>query len=155
MDPDPRKWYGSGFVTLLPIMIYLTMPHIAKLKLVQPVLRIQTLLIRIRILLFTLIRIWILFFNLIPIRIWLFDPDPNPYRFEEVVMYLKRYFLYIFTWFILSVGPAGPTQKAFFVNVSLPVNFGVLSRKMIRIQIRNTGYNNPFKILWSDVWCRM
>jgi hypothetical protein len=56
------------------------------------VLRIQTLLIRIRILLFTLIRIQI--FNLIRIRP--FDTDPDPYRFKEV-MYLKQYFLHNFT----------------------------------------------------------
>jgi hypothetical protein len=59
---------------------------------------IQTLLIWIRILLFTLIkiRIWILLFNLIRIRILLFCTDPDPYRFKEV-MYLKPYFLHIFT----------------------------------------------------------
>jgi hypothetical protein len=58
------------------------------------VLRIQTLLIRIRIMLFTLIRIRILLFNLIRIRP--FDTDPDPYRFKEV-MYLKQYFLHTFT----------------------------------------------------------
>ncbi len=57
-------------------------------------LRIQTLLIRIRILLFTLIRIRILLSDLIRIR--LFDTDPDPYCFKDV-MYLKQYFLYIFT----------------------------------------------------------
>ncbi len=65
-----------------------------------PVMRIQTLLIRIRILLFKLTQIWIR----------LFDTDPNPYHFKEV-MYLKKvkwYFLYNFTWFSLSVGPTGP-----------------------------------------------
>ncbi len=95
----------------------------------RAVLRIQTLSIRfrIRILLFTLIpirtRIRILSFNLIQIRIRLFDtdPDPDPYRFKEV-MYLKRYFLYIFTSFPLSVSPTGLTQKVFFVKFSLPVN---------------------------------
>jgi hypothetical protein len=55
-----------------------------------PVLRIQILLIRIRILLFTVIRIRILLFNLIRVRIQLFDTDPDPYRFKEV-MYLKKY----------------------------------------------------------------
>ncbi len=63
------------------------------------------------------------------------DPDPgfqfytdlDPYRFKEV-MYLKRYFLYIFNWFYLSVGPTGPTQTVFFVKFSLPVNFVVLIR---------------------------
>jgi hypothetical protein len=62
------------------------------------VLRIQTLLIRIQILLFTLIltQIRILLFILIWIRTRLFDTDPDPYRFNEV-MYLKQYFLYIFT----------------------------------------------------------
>jgi hypothetical protein len=56
--------------------------------------QIKTFLIRIRILLFTLIRIQIMLFNLI--RIQLFDRDLDPYRFKEV-MYLKQYFLYIFT----------------------------------------------------------
>ncbi len=56
-----------------------------------------------------------------------FDPDPDPYRFNEV-MYLKRYFLCIFTSFSLSVGPTGPTQKVFFVQFSLPANFVVLMR---------------------------
>ncbi len=56
------------------------------------------------------------------------DPDPtintdsDPYCFKEVT-YLKQYFLYIFTWFSLSVGPTGPTQKVFFVKFSLQVNF--------------------------------
>ncbi len=81
------------------------------------VLRIQTLLIRIRILLSNLIRI----------RIQLFDTDPDPYRFKEV-MYLKQYFLYIFTSFSLTIGPTGPTQKVFFFQFSLPVNFVVLMR---------------------------
>ncbi len=66
---------------------------------------VMTLLIRIRILLFTLIQIRILLFNLIRIR--LFDPDPYPYHFKRV-MYLKQYFLYIVTLFSLSVGPIGP-----------------------------------------------
>jgi hypothetical protein len=83
----------------------------------EAVLRIQTHLIRIRILLFTLIRI----------RIRLFDTDPKPCHFKEV-MNLKRYFLYIFTSFSLPVGPTGPTQKVFFVQFSLPVNFFVLMR---------------------------
>ncbi len=100
--------------------------------------------IRIRILLFTLIRIRL--FNLIRIR--LFDTDPDPCRFKEV-MYIKRYFLYIFTWFSLSVSPTGPTQREFFIKFFLPVNFVVLTReygtygsgswKFIRIHIRNTG----------------
>ncbi len=62
----------------------------------ETVLRIQNLLIRIRIV--TLTRMRIMLFNLIRIRIRLFDtdPDPVPYRFKEV-MYLKQYFLYIFT----------------------------------------------------------
>jgi hypothetical protein len=47
----------------------------------SPVLWIQTLLIQIRILLFQ--------FD----RIRLFDTDPDPYRFKEV-MYLKWYFFY-------------------------------------------------------------
>jgi hypothetical protein len=46
------------------------------------------------------------------ILIQLFDTDPDPYRFKEV-MYLKQwYFLCIFTRFSLSVGPTGPNQKA-------------------------------------------
>jgi hypothetical protein len=56
------------------------------------VLRIQTIFIRILIPLFILIRIRILIFTLIRIR--LFDMDPYPYSFKEV-MCLKRYFLYI------------------------------------------------------------
>jgi hypothetical protein len=53
--------------------------------------------------------------------------DPDPYRFEEV-MYLKQYFLYILTWFSLSVGPTGPNQKAYLVKFFLSVNFFVLIR---------------------------
>jgi hypothetical protein len=49
----------------------------------KTVLRIQTLLIRILILLVILIRIRILLFNLIRIQIQLFDPDP--YQFKEVM----------------------------------------------------------------------
>jgi hypothetical protein len=56
-----------------------------------------------------------------------FDMDPNPYHFKEV-MCLKQYFLYIYTWFSLSVGRIGPNQKAYFVKFSLPVNFVVLIR---------------------------
>ncbi len=55
-----------------------------------------------------------------------FDTDLYPYRFKKV-MYLKQYqfFLYIFT----SVGGlTGPTQKIFFVQFSLPVNFVRLMR---------------------------
>ncbi len=103
-----------------------------------PVLRIQTLFIRIRILLYNLIRIWIKLFNLTRIWIRQFDPDPDPYRFKEV-MYLKQYFYYILTWFSLSVGPIGPTQKAYFVKFSLPVNFVVLMSSLwtvLRIRIR-------------------
>ncbi len=96
-------------------------------KVLGPVMRIETLLIRIRILLFTLVRIRILLFNLIRIRIRLFDTDPDPYHFKDV-MYLKWYFSYIFIWFSLSVGPTGPTKKVFFVKFSLPVNFVVLNR---------------------------
>jgi hypothetical protein len=71
---------------------------------------------------------------------WLFDTDPDTafqsdiypdptvwYRFIEV-MYLKRYFLYSFTWFSLSVGSTVPTQKVFFVEFSLPINFDLLIR---------------------------
>jgi hypothetical protein len=88
-----------------------------------PVLQIQTLLIQIRKMLFTFIRIRILLSNLIRIRIRLFgmDPDMDPCCFKEV-MYLKQYFLYIFTWFSMSVSSTGPTQSA-YVKFSLPVNF--------------------------------
>ncbi len=94
------------------------------------VLRIQTLLIRIRIMLFTLIRIriWILLFSLIRIR--LFYTDPDPYRFKKA-MYLKQYP----TYFIhLSV--------IFFVNrLTDPdprtLGNGSGSGVMIRIRIRN------------------
>ncbi len=106
---------------------------------IQSLLRIPSLLIRIRILLFTLIWIRILISNLIRIR--LFDPDPDPYRFKEV-MYLNRYFLYIFTWFSLSVGPAGPTQKVFFVKFSLPVNLCV-HQSSLWIRILNTLGTDP------------
>ncbi len=50
-------------------------------------------------------------------RAFHFDTDPDPCHFKEV-MYLKRYFLYFFTWFSLSVGQTGPTQKVFFVKFS-------------------------------------
>jgi hypothetical protein len=53
-----------------------------------------------------------------------FDTDPDPNRFKEV-MYLKQYFLHTFTWFSLSVGPTGTTQKVFFVKFSLHFNFFV------------------------------
>ncbi len=86
------------------------------------VLRIQALLIRIWIPLFTLIRIWIFLFSFIQIQPY--DTDLDPYYFKKV-MYLKQYFLYIFTWFSSSVGSTGPTQKVFFVKCSLPVNFVV------------------------------
>ncbi len=46
------------------------------------VLRIQTL----------LIRIWILLFNLVQIRNRLFDTDPDSYRFKEVPNEPKKYF---------------------------------------------------------------
>ncbi len=39
-----------------------------------------------------------------------FDTDPDSYRFKEV-MYLKQYFLYILTWFSLSVGSKDPTKR--------------------------------------------
>jgi hypothetical protein len=68
-----------------------------------------------------------------------FDTYPDPYRFKGV-MYLKQYFLYILTWFSLSVGPTGPNEKACFVQFSLPGNvvlirvaYGSGSWKMIRI----------------------
>ncbi len=60
-------------------------------------------------------------------RLFDMDPELDPYHFKEV-MYLKRYFLYIFTWFSLSVGPTGATQKVFFVKFSLPANFVALIR---------------------------
>jgi hypothetical protein len=44
----------------------------------------------------SLIRIWILLFTLIQIQILLFDTNLDPYHFKEVV-YLKQYFLYIST----------------------------------------------------------
>ncbi len=63
-------------------------------------------------------------------RIRMFDTDPDPYGFKEV-MYLKQYFLYIFTWFFLSEGPTGPRQKVFFVKFSLPANFVVPLEKLV------------------------
>jgi hypothetical protein len=64
-----------------------------------------------------------------------FDMDPDltvwsgsgSLPFKEV-MYRKQYFLYILTWFYLSVGPTGPNQKAYFDKLSLPVNVVVLVR---------------------------
>ncbi len=83
-------------------------------------LRIQTLLIQIRIFYFTCIR--------------LFDTDPYHCCFKEV-MYLKRYFLYILAWCSLSVGLTAPNQKAYFVKFSLPVNFVVFIRVAYRSRI--------------------
>jgi hypothetical protein len=54
-------------------------------------------------------------------------------------MYLKLYFLYIFTWFSLSVGPPGPNQKAYFVKISLTGNFVVLIRVSYGSSSRSTG----------------
>jgi hypothetical protein len=69
-------------------------------------------------------------FQLIWIWIRLFDTDlnPGPYPFKEV-MNLKQYFLYIFSWFSLSVGPTRSKHKAYFVKFSLPVNFVLLIRE--------------------------
>jgi hypothetical protein len=73
--------------------------------------------------------------------------DPNHYCSKEVVN-LKRYFLYILTWFSSSVGPLRPNQQAYVDNFSLPVNFVVPSRegsgsgKMKRIG--NTGCEFTF-----------
>jgi hypothetical protein len=118
---------NSDFAAVFPV------PELAGLWHLEPWLRIQTLLIQIRTLLFTLIQIrtqlftliqiQILLFNLIQIRIRLFNPDP--YCCEEV-MHLKQYFLYIVTLFSLSVGPTGLNQKAYFVKFSLPISFVVL-----------------------------
>jgi hypothetical protein len=71
-------------------------PFTARSEYFPSVLWIQTLLIRILIMLFTLIRIWNLLFNLIRIRLFDTAPDPKIGHFREV-MYLKQYFLYIFT----------------------------------------------------------
>jgi hypothetical protein len=105
-------------------------------------------LIRIRILFLTLIRIRILFFNLIRIRIQLFDKDPDPYCYKQI-MYLKRNFLCIFTWYSLSVGPIGPKQKASFIKFSLPVNF-VLIRVAYRSRIRNNAFYFNHALIWGD-----
>jgi hypothetical protein len=69
------------------------------------VLRIQTLLTRIQILLFTLILIRFLLSNRIRIR--LFDPDP--FRSKEV-MYLKQYF-FIHLYFLFLVSRSNRTHK--------------------------------------------
>jgi hypothetical protein len=82
--------------------------------------RIQTLLIRI--LLFILIRIRNLLFILIWIRIMLFylirirmfDTDPDPYHFKEV-MYLKRYFVYIHLYLIFLVSRSNRTHTKVFL----------------------------------------
>ncbi len=77
------------------------------LRVLCPMLRIQTLLMRIRILLFTLIQIWILLFNFIRTWIRLFDTDPNSYRF--------------------FVGWSNRTQtKGILWYIFLPVHFVVL-----------------------------
>jgi hypothetical protein len=67
--------------------------HQTHRKIWKPVLQIHNILIRIRILLFTLIRIKILPFNLIWIRPFDTYPDLDPYHFKEV-MYLTQYFLH-------------------------------------------------------------
>jgi hypothetical protein len=88
-----------GPVLIFIIFLYLSFPRgqpTAQVATLLAVLRIQTLLIRIRILLFTMILIRILLFNLIRIRIRLFDMVPDPYHFKKLI-YLKQYFLYIFT----------------------------------------------------------
>ncbi len=56
------------------------------------------------------------------IRIWLFDMNPNPYRFKAV-MCLKWYSSFIFTWFSSSVLPPLPNQQAYVVKFSLTDNF--------------------------------
>ncbi len=94
-----------------------------------PVLRIQTILIRIRILLFTLIRIQIR----ILLFIWYGSGSDCLIRIRFLtvlskVMYPKQYFLYILNWISLSVGLPGPNQKAFFVTFSFPVDFVMLIR---------------------------
>jgi hypothetical protein len=43
--------------------------------------------------------------------VW-YGSDPDPYSFKEV-MYLKQYFVYIFTSFSLSVGQTIPIKKVF------------------------------------------
>jgi hypothetical protein len=92
------------------------------------VLRIQTLLIRIRILLVTLIPIRIRLFNLIRIRIRLFDPDPTvwsgslPFQRGNV----PKTVLFIHLNLIYLVSPTGPNQKSYFIKFSLPVNVVVL-----------------------------
>ncbi len=45
-----------------------------------------------------------------------FYTDPDPYRFKEV-MYLKRYFLYLFLIsLVMSIGPTGPTKPYSLLN---------------------------------------
>ncbi len=109
-DLDPEKWYWSEQIRIRTTVYCLSF---LLLYLMNSMLRIQTLLIR------------ILLFSLIQIRIQLFDPDPDPYHFKEV-MYLKQYFLYTLILFSLSVGPTGSSQKAYLVKFSIPVNFVVL-----------------------------
>jgi hypothetical protein len=88
------------------------------------VLRIQTLFIRIRILLF--------YFDTDLDPAFPFDPDPTvsldpDLRSFEDVMYLRLLFIHL-NLVSLSVGPPGPHQKAYFVKFSLPVNFVVIIR---------------------------
>ncbi len=102
--------------------------------------RIRTILIRIRILLFTLIRI----------RTRLFDTDPDPYCFEEL-MYIKQYTFYLFIHLnvIFLVSRSARTQQAgthffpfqliFMCSLEKdadadPRTLGNESRKMIRIR---------------------
>jgi hypothetical protein len=106
-----ERYYSRIFITMQPTTtsgdflcisdVILTLLNVSLLSTHRPlrivqtsVLRIQTILIRIRILLFTLIRIQILLLTLIRIRIRLFDTDLDPSCFKEA-MYLKRYFLYV------------------------------------------------------------
>jgi hypothetical protein len=88
------------------------------------VLRIPTLLIRIR--LFTLIQIRI--FNLIRIR--LLDTYPDPYISKEV-MYLKQYFYISQLEFLVSKSDRTQPQ-GYFVKFSLPINFVALISLRIR-----------------------
>jgi hypothetical protein len=96
----------------------------------------------IQILFFTLIQIWIRLF--IFIQIWirsgLFDKDPDPCCFE-VLMYLIWYFIFILTWFSLSVHPLWPNQQAYIVNfVGLFRDLRTLG-KGIQIQEDDTDKN--------------